>query len=231
MSVTGRLRPVAGLGARAAVLMPVFKDTILSPVVSVQLRSNDMIRVGDRIEMPQLHADGDKIDIALHRVKVRNWDQTITTIPTYRPITESLKNWRGISERRSQRYADPRARALRALRRECGPRLQDLTALPIRHTKCMAITEAIMRKVQVFLREDQKAALKSLSTRSGQRQSDLIRKGIDLLIDRADREDVDWREATRRVCGIWRDRDDLKDLSVSLRAKAKRRFSSVYERT
>ena len=87
---------LSGLGAMAAVLMLVFKDTILSLVASVQLTSNDMLRVGDWIEMPQLNADGDVIDIALHTVKVQNWDKTITTIPTHRMITESYKNWRGM---------------------------------------------------------------------------------------------------------------------------------------
>ncbi|MDO9431987.1 MAG: mechanosensitive ion channel [Phenylobacterium sp.] len=87
---------LSGLGAMAAVLMLVFKDTILSLVASVQLTSNDMLRVGDWIEMPQLNADGDVIDIALHTVKVQNWDKTITTIPTHRLITESYKNWRGM---------------------------------------------------------------------------------------------------------------------------------------
>lgn len=70
---------LSGLGALAAVLMLVFKDTILSLVASVQLNSNDMLRVGDWIEMPQVNADGDVIDIALHTVKVQNWDKTITT--------------------------------------------------------------------------------------------------------------------------------------------------------
>ncbi|MGL3822901.1 mechanosensitive ion channel family protein [Sphingopyxis sp. R3-92] len=89
---------LSGLGAMAAVLMLVFKDTILSLVASVQLTSNDMLRVGDWIEMPQLHADGDVIDIALHTIKVQNWDKTITTIPTHRLIAESFKNWRGMAE-------------------------------------------------------------------------------------------------------------------------------------
>jgi len=97
---------LSGLGAMAAVLMLVFQDTLLSLVASVQISSNDMVRVGDWIEMPQLNADGDVIDIALHTVKVQNWDKTITTIPTKRLITESFKNWRGMSEsggRRIQR--------------------------------------------------------------------------------------------------------------------------------
>jgi miniconductance mechanosensitive channel len=89
---------LSGLGALAAVLMLVFKDTILSLVASVQIGSNDMVRVGDWIEMPQFDADGDVIDIALHSVKVQNWDKTITTIPTHRLITESFRNWRGMAE-------------------------------------------------------------------------------------------------------------------------------------
>lgn len=89
---------LSGLGAMAAVLMLVFKDTILSFVASVQLTSNDMLRVGDWIEMPQLNADGSVIDIALHTVKVQNWDKTVTTIPTHRLIQESYKNWRGMTE-------------------------------------------------------------------------------------------------------------------------------------
>ena len=89
---------LSGLGAMAAVLMLVFQDTLLSLVASVQISSNDMVRVGDWIEMPQLNADGDVIDIALHTVKVQNWDKTITTVPTKRLITESFKNWRGMSE-------------------------------------------------------------------------------------------------------------------------------------
>lgn len=89
---------LSGLGAMAAVLLLVFKDTILSLVASVQIGSNDMIRVGDWIEMPQLNADGDVVDIALHTVKVQNFDKTITTIPTYRLISESFRNWRGMRE-------------------------------------------------------------------------------------------------------------------------------------
>lgn len=89
---------LSGLGAMAAVLMLVFKDTILSLVASVQLTSNDMLRVGDWIEAPQFGADGDVVDIALHTVKVQNFDKTITTIPTYRLISESFRNWRGMAE-------------------------------------------------------------------------------------------------------------------------------------
>ena len=89
---------LSGLGALAAVLMLVFKDTILSLVASVQIMSNDMVRIGDWVEMPQAGADGDVIDVALHTVKVQNWDKTISTIPTYKFISESFRNWRGMSD-------------------------------------------------------------------------------------------------------------------------------------
>jgi miniconductance mechanosensitive channel len=88
---------VSGIGAMTAVLLLVFRDTILSLVASIQIASNDMIRVGDWIEMPELGADGDVIEVALHTVKVQNWDKTITTIPTHRLINDSFKNWRGMS--------------------------------------------------------------------------------------------------------------------------------------
>jgi miniconductance mechanosensitive channel len=88
---------VSGIGAMTAVLLLVFRDTILSFVASIQIASNDMIRVGDWIEVPDLGADGDVIEVALHTVKVQNWDMTITTIPTHRLITDSFKNWRGMS--------------------------------------------------------------------------------------------------------------------------------------
>ena len=89
---------LSGLGALTAVLLLVFRTTILSLVASVQIATNDMVRVGDWISMPQLEADGDVIDIALHTVKVQNWDKTITTIPTYKLVEDSFKNWRGMSE-------------------------------------------------------------------------------------------------------------------------------------
>ncbi|MFA5679059.1 MAG: mechanosensitive ion channel family protein [Pseudomonas sp.] len=89
---------LSGLGAMAAVLMLIFQDTLLSLVASVQINSNDIVRVGDWIEMPALSADGDVIDISLHTIKVQNWDKTITTIPTKRLISDPFKNWRGMQE-------------------------------------------------------------------------------------------------------------------------------------
>ncbi|OUU79569.1 MAG: hypothetical protein CBC38_03555 [Gammaproteobacteria bacterium TMED78] len=89
---------LSGLGAMTAILILVFRDTILSLVASIQLTSLDMVRVGDWIEMPESNADGDIIDISLHTVKIQNFDKTITSIPTYKLITTSFKNWRGMSE-------------------------------------------------------------------------------------------------------------------------------------
>ena len=89
---------LSGFGAMTAVLLLVFKDTILGLVASLQLTANDMVRVGDWIEMPAYGADGDVVDVALHTVKVQNFDKTITTIPTYKLISESFRNWRGMSE-------------------------------------------------------------------------------------------------------------------------------------
>ncbi len=88
---------LSGLGALTAVLLLVFRDTILSFVASIQLASLDMVRVGDWIEMPQYNADGDVIDVELHTVRVQNWDKTITTIPTHKLISDSFRNWRGMS--------------------------------------------------------------------------------------------------------------------------------------
>lgn len=89
---------LTGLGAMTAVLMLVFKDPILGLVAGIQLSANNMLKMGDWLDMPKYGADGDVIDIGLTTVKVRNWDKTITTIPTYALISDSFKNWRGMSE-------------------------------------------------------------------------------------------------------------------------------------
>ena len=88
---------ISGLGAMAAVLMLVFKDPILGLVGGIQLSANDMLKLGDWLEMPKYGADGAVIDIGLTTVKVRNWDNTITTIPTWSLVSDSFKNWSGMS--------------------------------------------------------------------------------------------------------------------------------------
>jgi miniconductance mechanosensitive channel len=89
---------LSGFGARSAVMLLVFKDSILGFVAGLQLTANDMVRVGDWIEMPAYGADGDVIEVALHTVKIQNWDKTITTVPTYKLIAESFRNWRGMTD-------------------------------------------------------------------------------------------------------------------------------------
>lgn len=87
---------LAGLGASAAILMLVFKDSILGLVAGIQLSANDMLRPGDWITMPKYGADGFVIDVTLTTVKVQNWDKTITTIPPYALVSDSFQNWRGM---------------------------------------------------------------------------------------------------------------------------------------
>lgn len=89
---------LAGLGASAAILMLVFKDSIMGFVSGVQLSANDMLKVGDWIAMPKYGADGTVIEVTLNTVKVRNWDNTITTIPPYLLVSDSFQNWRGMQE-------------------------------------------------------------------------------------------------------------------------------------
>ena len=88
----------SGLGAFTAVLLLVFKDTILGFVAGLQLSANDMVREGDWIEMPGHNADGEVLDVSLTTVKVQNWDKTITTVPTYALVAQPFKNWRGMQE-------------------------------------------------------------------------------------------------------------------------------------
>ena len=89
---------LAGLGAMAAILLLVFKDTILGFVASIQLSANEMVKIGDWIEMRSHGADGTVIDITLTTVKVQNWDKTISTIPTYALVADSFDNWKGMEE-------------------------------------------------------------------------------------------------------------------------------------
>ncbi|MDF2484739.1 MAG: putative rane protein [Herbinix sp.] len=89
---------LGGIGALAAVFSFVFKDSILGFIAGIQLTSNDMLRIGDWIEMPKYGADGDVIDITLNTVKVQNFDKTIVTLPAYSLVSDAFKNWRGMTE-------------------------------------------------------------------------------------------------------------------------------------
>ena len=94
---------LSGLGAISAVVLIVFKDTLLSLVASIQITNNRLLNIGDWVEMPNYGADGDVIDITLNTVKIQNWDKTITTVPTYAFISSSFKNWSGMSDSKSRR--------------------------------------------------------------------------------------------------------------------------------
>jgi len=123
---------LGALGAASAILMLVFKDTILGFVASIQVSTNDMVRVGDWIEMPKYGADGDVIEINLNTVKVQNWDKTITTIPTYYLITDSFKNWRGMQNaggRRIKRSINIKISSIRYLSGEEIERLSTIQLL------------------------------------------------------------------------------------------------------
>ena len=96
-----------GLGALSAVIMLVFKDTILGFVASIQISANDLVRIGDWITMESHGADGDVIEINLSTIKIQNFDKTITTIPTYQLLSSSIKNWRGMSESEGRRVKRP----------------------------------------------------------------------------------------------------------------------------
>tara|TARA_R110002049_G_scaffold306731_1_gene505701 strand:+ start:270 stop:1529 length:1260 start_codon:yes stop_codon:yes gene_type:complete len=95
----------SAFGAMTAVILFVFKDTILGFIASIQLSANDMIRVGDWVQMDKYGADGDVLEINLTTVKVKNWDKTISTVPTYSFISDSFKNWRGMQETGARRIA------------------------------------------------------------------------------------------------------------------------------
>lgn len=123
---------LGALGAASAILMLVFKDTILGFVASIQVSTNDMVRVGDWIEMPKYGADGDVIEINLNTVKVQNWDKTITTIPTYYLIIDSFKNWRGMQNaggRRIKRSINVKMSSIRFLIKDEIDRLSTIQLL------------------------------------------------------------------------------------------------------
>ena len=112
---------IAGLGTISAIIILVFRDTILGFVASIQVSINDMVRIGDWSTLEKFGADGDVIEINLATVKVQNFDNTITTIPTYALISDSFKNWRGMNEsngRRIKRSLNIRMESIKNLSQE-----------------------------------------------------------------------------------------------------------------
>lgn len=139
---------IVGLGAMSAVLMLVFKDSLLGLVAGFQLSANNMVQVGDWIEMPKYNADGEVIDITLTTVKLQNWDKTISTIPTYNLISDSVKNWRGMQEAGGRRIARAINIDMRSVR-FCSDKL-------IEELKKLALVAEYVTKVQHAIDEENK---------------------------------------------------------------------------
>ena len=149
-----------------AVLLLVFKDAILGFVAGIQLSANEMLALGDWLEMPKYGADGSVIDISLTTVKVRNWDNTITTIPAYALIADSFKNWRGMSEsggRRIKRAIFIDATSVKFLQPDDIVRLRR-TAL---------LSDYIEKKIAEIETENQQAGLDLTSLVNGRRLTNL----------------------------------------------------------
>lgn len=156
----------SGLGAMTAVLLLVFKDAILGFVAGIQLSANEMLSLGDWLEMPKFGADGEVIDISLTTVKVRNWDNTITTIPAYALIADSFKNWRGMSEsggRRIKRAVYIDATSVRFLQPDDIKRLR----------RAALLSGYIEEKIAVIEKENQEAGLDLSSPVNGRRLTNL----------------------------------------------------------
>ncbi len=131
---------LTAMGALSAVILLIFKDTILGFVASIQLSSNDLIKIGDWVTMKKFGADGDVIEINLNSVKIQNFDKTITTIPTYKLISDSFTNWRGMSDsdgRRIKRALLIKGSSIRFIKKEEISNLKNIKLL----SKYIAQTE------------------------------------------------------------------------------------------
>jgi miniconductance mechanosensitive channel len=156
----------SGLGAMTAVVLLIFKDPILGLIAGIQLSANDMLAVGDWLEMPQNGADGDVIDISLTTVKVRNWDKTITTIPSYSLISDSFKNWRNIEHvggRRIKRSINVDATSVRFLDDEDLARLR----------KAQLLTSYIEDKLKEIEKDNQQKGIDPSSPVNGRKLTNL----------------------------------------------------------
>ena len=146
---------LTGLGASAAILMLVFKDTIMGLVAGVQLSANNMLRPGDWITMPKYGADGTVIEVTLNTVKVRNWDNTITTIPPYLLVSDSFQNWRGMREcggRRIKRSVFIDARTIRRCTPEETARLRETGYLAADTSQEIVNLQALREYLANYLR-------------------------------------------------------------------------------
>lgn len=157
---------LTGMGAISAILLLIFKDTILGLVGSIQLSALDMVRPGDWIEMPRFNADGSVIEMNLTTVQVRNWDMTITNIPTYALISESFRNWRGMEEsggRRIKRSIQINMNSVKF----CTPEML------ARFRKIHRLTDYIDRKEKELLEYNTSHNIDSSVMVNGRRQTNL----------------------------------------------------------
>ncbi len=168
---------LSAFGALSAILLLVFKDTILGFVASVQISANDMVRVGDWIEMPKFNADGDVIAINLNTVKIRNWDKTVTTVPTYYFISDSFKNWRGMQEsggRRIKRHLYINIKTIKFVNPEMRERFK----------KYQLITEYIQKRQQEIEQYNFENKVDTSELINGRRMTNIgvFRKYIELYL-------------------------------------------------
>lgn len=157
---------LAGLGASAAVLMLVFKDSIMGVVSGVQLSANDMLKVGDWISMPKYGADGTVIEVTLNTVKVRNWDNTITTIPPYLLVSDSFQNWRGMQESGGRRVKRSVCIDMNSVR-FCTPEML------AKYRKIKLLTDYIEHTEQVVADYNAKQQIDNSVLVNGRRQTNL----------------------------------------------------------
>jgi miniconductance mechanosensitive channel len=157
---------ISVMGGLTAVIMLVFRDSILGFIASIQLTGLDMVRVGDWIEMASYGADGEVIELSIHSVRVRNWDKTITTIPTYALISNSFKNWRGMSESGGRRIKRSLNLDMTSIRFLTDRELEDLARIQL-------ISEYIRRKQEEIKRYNEEHAVDTSVIINGRRQTNV----------------------------------------------------------
>jgi miniconductance mechanosensitive channel len=169
---------LTGLGAMAAVLLLVFKDTILGFVASIQLSANNMVKIGDWVEMRSRGADGTVIDITLNTIKVQNWDKTISTIPTYAMVSESFINWKGMEESGGRRIKRSVAIDMTTIK------LCD-SAMLNRFEKFLLIRDYVREKEKEVREYNKKHNISDEDIISGRRQTNIgvFRKYLEMYLD------------------------------------------------
>lgn len=154
------------LGGVTAITMLIFKDTILGFIASIQLTGTDMVRPGDWIEMEKYDADGDVVDVSIHSVIVRNWDKTITTIPTYALISNSFKNWRGMTESGGRRIKRALYIDMNSIRFAGEKELEQFARIEI-------LRDYIMKKQEEITRYNQENSIDPSNPVNGRRQTNI----------------------------------------------------------